>query len=143
MKLNFYCSNIELVINSVKHNIISKNTDGIIIERIACIDASNLFVEALDLHINFSMFYGYISGFKTIEDQTDKKFDTQSFVNLAIGANEEEIANSGLEETMVNAYNEIKEIQNEHNSKLDLRTAGPISAINIIATSYLEQGISP
>jgi glutamate dehydrogenase (NAD(P)+) len=80
---------------------------------------------------------------KAIETQTDKKFDIQTFVNLARGANEEDIVNSGLEETMVNAYNEIREIRSKHKNKIDLRTAGLISAINKIATSYLEQGIFP
>jgi glutamate dehydrogenase (NAD(P)+) len=80
---------------------------------------------------------------KAIENQTDKKFDTQTFVTLARGANEEDIVNSGLEETMVNAYNEIREIQSKHTNKIDFRTAGLISAINKIATSYLEQGIFP
>lgn len=56
---------------------------------------------------------------------------------------EEDIVNSGLEETMVTSYNEIREIQSKHNDKIDLRTAGLISAINKIAISYLEQGIFP
>jgi glutamate dehydrogenase (NAD(P)+) len=80
---------------------------------------------------------------KAIETQTDKKFDIETFVNLARGANEEDIVNSGLEETMVNAYNEIREIRSKHKNKIDLRAAGLISAINKIAVSYLEQGIFP
>jgi glutamate dehydrogenase (NAD(P)+) len=80
---------------------------------------------------------------RAIESQTKKKFDAETFSTLARGANEEDIVNSGLEETMVNAYNEIREIQSKHNNKIDLRTAGLISAINKIATSYLEQGIFP
>ncbi len=78
-----------------------------------------------------------------IETQTNKKIDTKTFANLARGANEEDIVNSGLEETMINAYNEIREIQRNHNDKIDLRTAGLICAINKIAASYLEQGIFP
>ncbi len=80
---------------------------------------------------------------KAIEIQTDKKLDTKTFANLARGADEEDIVNSGLEETMINAYNEIREIQSEHKNKIDLRTAGLICAINKIAASYLEQGIFP
>ncbi|MGB7291793.1 MAG: Glu/Leu/Phe/Val dehydrogenase dimerization domain-containing protein [Thermodesulfobacteriota bacterium] len=80
---------------------------------------------------------------KAIEVQTDKRFDTKTFLNLARGANEEDIVNSGLEETMVTAHNEIREIQSKHNDKIDLRVAGLISTINKIAISYLEQGIFP
>jgi len=50
--------------------------------------------------------------------------------------------NSGLEDTMINAYNEIHEIWRQKRG-IELRTAAFISAINKIATAYLELGIFP
>ena len=60
---------------------------------------------------------------------------------VAHGADEEDLVNSGLEETMINAYQEILAIRREHG--VDLRTAAFIDAINKVAQSYLELGIFP
>lgn len=62
---------------------------------------------------------------------------------LIRGASERELVDSGLEETMMSAYNEIREIK-MNDSKVDsLRTAAFISAINKIAISYANLGIFP
>ncbi|MFZ1322826.1 MAG: Glu/Leu/Phe/Val dehydrogenase [Ignavibacteria bacterium] len=62
---------------------------------------------------------------------------------LIRGASEKELVDSGLEETMMSAYNEIREIK-MNDSKVDsLRTAAFISAINKIAISYANLGIFP
>ena len=50
--------------------------------------------------------------------------------------------NSGLEDTMINAYNEIREIWKK-TPGTDLRTAAFISAINKVAASYIELGVFP
>ena len=42
---------------------------------------------------------------------------------------------------MVSAYNEIRDIGQQHDT--DLRTAAFISAINKVATAYLQMGIFP
>lgn len=57
------------------------------------------------------------------------------------GADEIDLVNSGLEETMIGAYNEIREIHQRHAT--DLRTAALVSAIDKVAVSYLEMGIFP
>jgi glutamate dehydrogenase (NAD(P)+) len=62
---------------------------------------------------------------------------------LIRGAEEEDLVNSGLEETMATAFQQIR---NEHsaNPKMpDLRTAAMALAIDKIARSYLELGIFP
>ena len=53
------------------------------------------------------------------------------------------VVDSGLEETMVGAYHEIREIRKRHDDVFGLRTAAFIDAINKVATSYLELGIFP
>ena len=56
-------------------------------------------------------------------------------------AGEEELVRSGLEETMVAAYAELRVIQAER--KVDLRTAAFINAIEKVAMAYTQRGIFP
>ena len=59
------------------------------------------------------------------------------------GADEIDLVNSGLEETMFNAYDEIRERWRSQNSMPDLRTAAFATAIDKIAVSYMQLGIFP
>jgi len=59
------------------------------------------------------------------------------------GASELELVNSGLEETMVRAYNEIREVKLSHPKIQGFRTAAFVSAIDRIATTYTNLGIFP
>ena len=77
----------------------------------------------------------------SVEELTGKKFDSAKFQSVATGAGEEDLVNSGLEETMIESYNQIQAIAKTHD--VDLRTAAFINAINKVAVSYLEQGIFP
>ncbi len=52
------------------------------------------------------------------------------------GADEEDLVNSGLEDTMIGSYHEIMEVWGNHKKVNDMRTAAFISAIDKIATSY-------
>jgi glutamate dehydrogenase (NAD(P)+) len=56
-------------------------------------------------------------------------------------AGEEELVNSGLEETMIAAYQELRTIQKDRG--VDLRTAAFINAIGKVAMAYLQRGIFP
>jgi len=78
-----------------------------------------------------------------IQDLTGKKFPQDMFVQIAHGADEEDLVNSGLEETMISAYNQMNEIRKRHGGKIDLRTAAFINAIDKVARSYVELGIFP
>ena len=80
---------------------------------------------------------------RAIEKLTGKTFDQEIFDRIATGADEADLVNSGLEETMVNAYWEIRNIQQRHEDKIDLRTAAFIDAIEKVARSYYELGIFP
>jgi len=80
---------------------------------------------------------------QAIQDLTGKKFPSNMFTQIAHGADEADLVNSGLEETMISAYNQMNEIRKQHGGKIDLRTAAFISAINKVALSYMELGIFP
>lgn len=76
-----------------------------------------------------------------IESISDRKFTEKELSFLAKGGGEEELVDSGLEETMITAYNQINEIRKEHG--VDLRTAAFISAINKVGLIYGQMGIFP
>ena len=78
---------------------------------------------------------------QSVEDLTGRRFPERVFEDVATGASEEDLVNSGLEETMVYAYEEIRDIAAEKN--VDLRTAAFISAIDKIGVAYSELGIFP
>lgn len=78
---------------------------------------------------------------EAIESVSGKQFSQEQIKMLSHGADEEDIVKSGLEETMIDAYNEINELRKKHD--VDLRTAAYISAINKIALSYEQLGIFP
>ena len=60
---------------------------------------------------------------------------------LAQGADEYDLVDSGLEETMINAYTELNDLRKEHD--IDLRTAAFLSAINKVGKMYEQMGIFP
>jgi glutamate dehydrogenase (NAD(P)+) len=62
---------------------------------------------------------------------------------IAKGASEQDLVYSGLEETMINAYDEIKKVYDENDAIDNLRTAAFVVAINKIALSYANLGIFP
>lgn len=78
----------------------------------------------------------------TLEQATGKSLTDQEKRVLSRGPDEVDLVNSGLEDTMISAYHEIREISKRHKD-IDLRTAAFISSINKIATSYMELGIFP
>ncbi len=85
----------------------------------------------------------YRSLLQAIESRTAKPFTSDETTGFARGASEEDLVNSGLEETMANAYHEINEIRRRHGRQCDLRTAAFICSINKIVGTYAEMGIFP
>ncbi len=77
-----------------------------------------------------------------VESGTGKRFSDQEKQALARGAEEYDLVNSGLEETMAQAYGSIRETQKRHDGS-DLRTGAFILAIDKIAMAYQELGIFP
>jgi glutamate dehydrogenase (NAD(P)+) len=78
-----------------------------------------------------------------MERATGKKLSEDEKKMLAKGADEEDLVNSGLEETMISAYHQIRQIKVSRKEVPDMRTAAFINAINKIAVSYMELGIFP
>jgi glutamate dehydrogenase (NAD(P)+) len=70
-----------------------------------------------------------------------KKLSPEARKRATEAAGEEELVNSGLEETMVAAYAELRTIQ--HASNVDLRTAAFMNAIGKVALAYTQRGIFP
>ena len=93
----------------------------------------------------------------------DKRFNQQTYQNLielverltghsigererqmiGRGAEEIDLVRSGLEETMISAYNQIREVMKRKRKVEDLRTAAFVSAISKISSDYLSLGIFP
>jgi glutamate dehydrogenase (NAD(P)+) len=80
---------------------------------------------------------------KSLESTTGKTLTDAERALLVKGADEEDLVNSGLDETMITAYREIREVQRRFPAVPDLRCAAFISAIDKIAQSYMSLGIFP
>lgn len=77
------------------------------------------------------------------ETMLRRKFPQEVRGRLIRGIDEEDLVRSGLEETMITAYNEIREIK-LRNRKIDtLRTAAYVCAIEKVGRAYLEFGVFP
>jgi glutamate dehydrogenase (NAD(P)+) len=78
-----------------------------------------------------------------VEKTTGVSLDAAQRSMIIKGASELELVNSGLEDTMIRSYHEIREVQHS-NSKIDgLRTAAFVSSIDKVAVSYMNMGIWP
>ena len=62
---------------------------------------------------------------------------------FARGADEIDLVNSGLEETMAVAYREIVDRKTRLGNDIDMRTAAMVNAIDKVAVTYEELGIFP
>jgi len=78
-----------------------------------------------------------------IEKATGRLLSEEDRRRIARGADETDLVNSGLEETMIGAYHQIRELWKRDARTQDLRTAAFLNTINKIARSYLELGIFP
>ena len=79
---------------------------------------------------------------KAVEGVTGRRFTADEVERLTQGASEEDLVNSGLEETMIGAYHPIREAW-KRQPDLDMRTAAMIVAIDKVALSYEQLGIFP
>ncbi|MFM2225327.1 MAG: hypothetical protein RJA07_1529 [Bacteroidota bacterium] len=78
-----------------------------------------------------------------VEGLTGKKVSSSERSILAHGPDEIDLVYSGLEDTMIGSYHEIREIYKANKKIDDLRTAAFVNAINKIGDSYLQLGIFP
>jgi glutamate dehydrogenase (NAD(P)+) len=80
---------------------------------------------------------------EAVEGVTGRKFTAEEIERVTHGASEEDLVNSGLEETMVGAYHPIRQEWKERKGQVDLRTAAMVVAIDKVALSYEQLGIFP
>jgi glutamate dehydrogenase (NAD(P)+) len=84
-----------------------------------------------------------LSMLKAIEQATGRKFSDTERAAFAKGADEQDLVNSGLEETMIAAFHELLTAQRQTAGVPDLRIAAFLIAIQKVARSYVELGIFP
>ncbi|MFL5519821.1 MAG: Glu/Leu/Phe/Val family dehydrogenase [Gemmatimonadales bacterium] len=78
-----------------------------------------------------------------VERLTGNNLTAEEFTAVTRGADEVDLVNSGLEETMVQAYHDIRDTQLKLADGVDLRTAAMVTSIDKIALIYSEMGIFP
>lgn len=78
-----------------------------------------------------------------VERHTGRSVSQKERSIIAKGADEIDLVRSGLEETMITAYHQIREIIKRKPQVDDLRTASFVSAISKISNDYLSLGIFP
>lgn len=76
-----------------------------------------------------------------IESMVGRKVESDVFAKFAKGADEIDLVRSGLEESMINAYNITRQIAYQKN--IDLRTAAFVNAVQLIGSDYMSMGIFP
>jgi glutamate dehydrogenase (NAD(P)+) len=78
-----------------------------------------------------------------VEKYTGKTIDAREKSILTKGADEIDLVNSGLEETMITAYHTIRDTWKANPKIEDMRTAGFVSAIGKVGSDYMNLGIFP
>jgi glutamate dehydrogenase (NAD(P)+) len=79
----------------------------------------------------------------SVADVTGRQFTSAEVERVTRGASEEDLVNSGLEETMIGAYHPIRERWKKDAGGMSLRTAAMVIAIEKIALNYEQLGIFP
>ncbi len=78
---------------------------------------------------------------RAIEELTGSVFNQRVFEQVAVGASEVDLVNSGLEETMVSAFHQMREFARLKDT--DFRTAAVATAVQKVGNAYNERGIFP
>lgn len=79
----------------------------------------------------------------TLENLTGKTILPEHRLMIVKGASEMELVNSGLEDTMIHSYHEIRETLMNKPATQTLRTAAFVNSIDKIAVSYMNLGVWP
>lgn len=80
---------------------------------------------------------------KLVEELTGQTVSRKRIADVIHGADEIDLVNSGLEDTMINAYLDIRDFKKANKGVKDLRTAAFAVSINKIRDSYYAMGIFP
>jgi glutamate dehydrogenase (NAD(P)+) len=79
----------------------------------------------------------------SIESLTGKKVSKAERGIILHGPDEVDLVHSGLEDTMMSSYHEIRDIWLKNKKITDMRTAAFVNSINKVGVSYMELGIFP
>jgi glutamate dehydrogenase (NAD(P)+) len=79
----------------------------------------------------------------SIESLTGKKVTAAEKKIILHGPDEVDLVHSGLEDTMIGSYHEIRDVWMKNKKVKDMRSAAFVSAINKVGVSYMELGIFP
>ncbi|MEL6923728.1 MAG: Glu/Leu/Phe/Val dehydrogenase [Bacteroidota bacterium] len=85
----------------------------------------------------------YTNIINMVEKVTQKTVTQKEKRLIAKGADEVDLVRSGLEETMITSYQQIREIKKRKRSMDSLRSAAFVSALNKISSDYITLGIFP
>jgi glutamate dehydrogenase (NAD(P)+) len=100
-------------------------------------------------HMRYGLLQKRIEGAKTesllkmSEELTGRRLSPRLREELSVAPDELVLVNSGLEEKMIRAYEEIREVLHTHPKVKDMRTAAFVVAIEKVARSYMELGVFP
>ena len=78
-----------------------------------------------------------------VENMTGRTVNKKQKNAITKGADEIDIVRSGLEETMITAFNGIQEVKNRRKKVKDYRTAAFIYALDKVANDYITMGVFP
>ena len=78
-----------------------------------------------------------------VSEITGKSIGDRERDFLTRGGTEVELVNSGLEDTMITAYQQIRETFKQHPDVSDVRTAAFVCSLKKIASDYVSMGIFP
>jgi glutamate dehydrogenase (NAD(P)+) len=84
-----------------------------------------------------------LSILNTVERLTGQSLSDEEKSQVIRGADEIDLVNSGLEDTMINAYDNIREVMHSTEGVDTLRMAAFVLAIDRVAISYMQLGIFP
>ena len=78
-----------------------------------------------------------------VEEMTGKNISDREHEFLTRGGTEVELVNSGLEDTMITAYQQIRETFHQNPTIDNVRTAAFVCSLKKIAGDYISMGIFP
>ena len=79
----------------------------------------------------------------TMEKLTGKSMNKKEKLLLSRGADEIDLVDSGLEDTMVGAFHQIRDTWKKYRKIEDMRTAAFVTSINKVADAYVSMGVFP
>lgn len=87
--------------------------------------------------------YSYTNIVDLIENKTGQKVHQREKAFVTRGADEIDLVRSGLEDTMITAYENIRGVLKRSKQINDLRTAAYVNALGKIGEAYMAMGIFP